>query len=159
MSKKALDRIKATLIVVSSELCDVFDRIAASEVNASSSNIMKWKIFVVDTICKCGDEASYMMRAVQIEEAYSKVLNSLKDHVRFMLLVNNYAMKIRSGLVIHDVDLLTNWQDSNGVFYRESKLYLLKTMRMNALTRNHDDSLVDHFGVEKTLELFHRKYY
>ena len=41
MSKKVLDRIKATLIVVSSELCDVLDRIAAFEMNAFSSNIMK----------------------------------------------------------------------------------------------------------------------
>ena len=30
---------------------------------------------------------------------------------------------------------------------------------MNALARNHDDPLAGHFGVEKTLELLHRKYY
>ena len=99
------------------------------------------------------------MRAVQIEEVYSEVSNSLKNYVRFMLLINNYAMKIWSELATHDVDLLTNWQNSNEVLYRENKLYLFKAMRMNALARNHDDSLVDHFEVKKTLELFHRKYY
>ena len=159
MSKKAFDRIKTTSIVVNSELCDVFDRIAAFEMNALSSNIIKWEIFVVDTICKYDDEANYMMRVVQIEEIYSKVSNSLKNHVRFMLFVNNYAMKIRSELIIHDVDLLINWQNSNEIFYRENKLYLLEAMRMNALIRNHDDLLIDHFEMKKTLEFFHRKYY
>ena len=100
-----------------------------------------------------------MMRVVQIKKIYSKISNSLKNHVRFMLFVNNYAMKIRSELITHDVDLLTNWQNSNEVFYRESKLYLFEAMRINALIRNHDNSLVDHFEVKKTLELFHRKYY
>ena len=159
MSKKALDRIKTTSTVVNNESCDVLDRIAAFEMNAFSSNIIKWKTFVVDTICKCGDEVNYMMRVVQIEKVYSKVSNSLKNYVRLMLLINNYAMKIRSELATHDVDLLTNWQNSNEVLYRENKLYLPEAMRMNALIRNHDDPLVDHFEVKKTLELFYRKYY
>ena len=159
MLKKVFDRIKATSIVVNNELCDVLDRITAFEMNAFSSNIIKWKTFVVDTICKCDDEINYMMRVVQIEEVYSKVSNSLKNYVRFMLLINNYAMKIRSELVTHDVDLLINWQNSNEDFYRESKLYLFKTMRMNTLIRNHNDSLIDHFEMKKTFEFFHRKYY
>ena len=41
MSKKVLDRIETTSIVVSSESCDVLDRIAALEMNAPSSNIIK----------------------------------------------------------------------------------------------------------------------
>ena len=159
MSKKVFDRIKATSIVVNSESCDVFDRIAVFEMNVLSSNIIKWKTFVVDTTCKYDDEVNYMIRVVQIEKAYSKVSNSLKNHVRFILLINNYAMKIRNELIIHDVDLLINWQNSNEVFYRENKLYLFKAMRMNALIRNHNDSLIDHFEVKKTLELLHRKYY
>ena len=159
MSKKIFDRIKATSIVVNNELCDVFDRIAAFEMNAFSSNIIKWKTFVIDTICKCDDEVSYMMRVVQIEEIYSKISNSLKNHVRFMFLIDNYAMKIRNELITHDVDLLINWQNSDEILYRENKLYLFETMRMNALIRNHDDSLVDHFEMKKTFEFFHRKYY
>ena len=154
MSKKVLNCIKTTLIVVNNELCDVFDRIITFEMNAFSSNIIKWEIFVVDTICKCDDEISYMMRVVQIKKIYSKILNSLKNYVRFMFLMNNYAIKIRNELIIHDVDLLINWQNSNGILYRENKLYLSKTMRMNTLIRNHDNSLIDHFGVKKTLELF-----
>ena len=109
MSKKILNRIKATSAVVNSELCDVLDRIAAFEMNALSSNIIEWEIFVVDTICRCDDEANYMMRVVQIEKVYSKVSNSLKNYVRFMFLINNYAIKIRNELIIYDVDLLINW--------------------------------------------------
>ena len=68
-------------------------------------------------------------------------------------------MKIRNKLIIHDVDLLINWQNSNEVLYRENKLYLFEAMRMNTLIQNHNDSLVDHFEIKKTFELFHWKYY
>ena len=159
MSKKTFDRIKTISIVVNNELCDVFDCIITFEINAFSSNIIKWKIFVVDTICKCDDEVNYMIRVVQIEKVYLKISNSLKNYMRFMFLINNYAMKIRNELIIHDVDLLINWQNSNEVFYRENKLYLFETMCINTLTQNHNNSLIDHFEMKKTLEFFYRKYY
>ena len=68
-------------------------------------------------------------------------------------------MKIRSELIIHDVDLLINWQNLNEIFYRENKLYLFETMRINTLIRNHNNSLIDHFEVKKTFKFFYRKYY
>ena len=99
------------------------------------------------------------MRIVQIEKIYSKISNMLKNHVRFMFLINNYAIKIQNKLIIHDVDLLINWQNLNEVFYRENKLYLFKTMRINTLIRNHNNSLIDYFEMKKTFEFFYRKYY
>ena len=48
------------------------------------------------------------MRVVQIKKIYLKISNSLKNHVRFMFLINNYVMKIRNELIIYDVDLLIN---------------------------------------------------
>ena len=65
-------------------------------------------ILIIYTICKCDDEINYMMRVVQIEKVYSKISNSLKNYVRFMFLINDYAMKIRNELIIHDIDLLIN---------------------------------------------------
>ena len=60
-------------------------------------------------ICKCDNEVNYIMRVVQIEKIYSKISNLLKNYVRFMFLINDYAMKIRNELIIHDVDFkLTN---------------------------------------------------
>ena len=100
-----------------------------------------------------------MMHVVQIKKIYLKISNSLKNYVRFMFLINNYAMKIRNELIIYNVDLLINWQNSNEIFYRKNKLYLFETMRMNTLIQNHDNSLIDHFEMKKTFEFFHRKYY
>ena len=59
-------------------------------------------------ICKCDDEINYIMRVIQIKKVYSKISNSLKNYVRFMFLINNYAIKIRNELIIHNVDLLIN---------------------------------------------------
>ena len=84
-------------------------------------------------IYKCDDEINYIIRIVQIKKIYLKISNLLKNYVRFMFLINNYAMKIRNKLIIYDVDLLINWQNLNEIFYRENKLYLFKTMRMNTL--------------------------
>ena len=49
-----------------------------------------------------------MMRVMQIKKIYLKILNSLKNYVRFMFLINDYAIKIRNELIIHDVNLLIN---------------------------------------------------
>ena len=48
------------------------------------------------------------MRVVQVEKTYLKVSNLLKNYVRFMFLINDYAIKIRNELIIHNVDLLIN---------------------------------------------------
>ena len=63
-------------------------------------------MFVVDTICKCNDEINYMMRVMQIKKIYLKISNSLKNYMRFMFLINDYVIKIRNKLIIHNVDLL-----------------------------------------------------
>ena len=49
-----------------------------------------------------------MMRVVQIKKIYLKISNSLKNYVRFMFLINDYAMKIRNKLIIYNVNLLIN---------------------------------------------------
>ena len=145
---------------VAIESCDVFDRSLAHEMNASSSFIMKWMTFVVDTVNILVKLIhKYTVRFVLVDEAYSEVSNSLLNELRRMLLINDYAIEIRSELVIHDVNLLTNWQNSHDVLYHENKLYLFEIMRMNALNRNHDDSLTEHFDMKKIFELFQRKYY
>ena len=59
-------------------------------------------------ICKCNDEINYMMRVMQIKKKLFKNSNSLKNYVRFMFLINDYAMKIRNELIIYNVDLLIN---------------------------------------------------
>ena len=38
-------------------------------------------------------------------------------------------------------------------------MYLLETIRINALIRNYDNILTNYFEIKKTFEFFYRKYY
>ena len=51
--------------------------------------------------------------------------------------------------------------DSQGLLRHKEKLYVPEeeSVRQELLKRHHDDELAGHFGIEKTHELLHRKYY
>ena len=51
--------------------------------------------------------------------------------------------------------------DSQGLLRHRDKIYVPEeeSVRQELLKRHHDDELAGHFGVEKTYELLHRKYY
>ena len=45
------------------------------------------------------------------------------------------------------------------MLHHDGKPYIFETLQVDLLEENLDDSLAGYFGVEKTLELFSRKYY
>ncbi len=45
------------------------------------------------------------------------------------------------------------------MLYYQGLPYIPKVIRSELISRHHDDSLADHFGIEKTRELIARKYY
>ena len=51
------------------------------------------------------------------------------------------------------------WKDINDVFYYQGLSYVPEIIRMELISRNHDDPLEDYFGIEKTQKLLSRKYY
>ena len=53
----------------------------------------------------------------------------------------------------------TDWQDVEGVLYHQGLPYVPEIIKMELISRHHDDPLAGHFGIEKTQELVTRKYY
>ena len=66
---------------------------------------------------------------------------------------NSQARKIR-------VEKLgRNWKDSDRILHHQGLPYVPEIIRTELISRQHNDPLVDHFGIEKTRELAARKYY
>ena len=51
------------------------------------------------------------------------------------------------------------YQDIDGVLHHQGLLFVPKAIRMELISRHHDDPLASHFGIEKTRELLAKKYY
>ena len=52
-----------------------------------------------------------------------------------------------------------NWQDVKGVLYHQGLSYVQEIIKMELISRHHNNSLAGHFGIEITQELVARKYY
>ncbi len=66
---------------------------------------------------------------------------------------NKGAMKLRSKR------LPEGWEDIEQVLHYQGFLYVPKVIRSELISKHHDNSLVGHFGIEKTRLLIARKYY
>ena len=55
--------------------------------------------------------------------------------------------------------LSKGWEKIEQVFYYQGLLYVLKLICSELINWHHNNLLVDHFGIKKTLELIARKYY
>ena len=55
--------------------------------------------------------------------------------------------------------LVKDWQDIDGVLHYQGLPYVPKIIRMELISRHHDNPLAGYFEIEKTRELFSRKYY
>ncbi len=63
------------------------------------------------------------------------------------------AMKLKSE------GLPEGWEEIEQVFYYQGLPYIPKVIRSKLISRHYDDSLVGHFGIEKTCELIASNYY
>ena len=71
---------------------------------------------------------------------------------------DSFVCEIRKRLIIFDVNS-SNWNNTNEILKYQDKLYLSTIIQFDLLIWNHDNSLTNYFEIEKTLELFKRKYY
>ncbi len=63
------------------------------------------------------------------------------------------AMKLKSE------GLPEGWEDIKQVFHYQGLPYVPKVIRSELISRQHDDPLAGHFGIEITRKLIARKYY
>ena len=52
-----------------------------------------------------------------------------------------------------------DWEDVEGVLQYRGLPYVPEMIRLEVISRHHDDPLAGHFGIDKTRELIRRKYY
>ena len=55
--------------------------------------------------------------------------------------------------------LKEGWEDIDGVLHHQGLPYVPEIIRMELISRHHDDPLAGHFGIDKTRELIARKYH
>ncbi len=51
------------------------------------------------------------------------------------------------------------WEDIEQVLYYQGLSYVPKVIRLELISRHHDDPLAGYFSIEKTCKLIARKYY
>ncbi len=61
------------------------------------------------------------------------------------------AKKLRSERMSED------WENIEGEFYYQNLLYIPKVIRLELISRYHNDPFAGHFSIEKTRELIARK--
>ena len=52
-----------------------------------------------------------------------------------------------------------SWDDIDGVLHHQGLPFVPKIIRIELISRHHDDPLAGHFSIEKTRELITQKYY
>ena len=85
---------------------------------------------------------------------YIASIGSMK--IRLLKLQNDdkEAKKLRSEQV-----LPKSWKDLEQVLHYQGLPYVPKIIRLELISRHHDNPLIGHFGIKKTQELIARKYY
>ncbi len=88
------------------------------------------------------------------EEPYQQVsIGCLRLRLLELQLEDQEAQKIRKQ------GLNEGWEENKEVLHHKGLSYMPEIVRTKLISRHHDDSLADHFGIDKTRELITQKYY
>ena len=87
-----------------------------------------------------------------------KIADNLVELIRSLLKQNSCAVQMRQKLATSEKSH-SHWHDEREILWHERCLYVPPSLRENVIKANHDNFLVDHFGIERILELIQRKYY
>ncbi len=66
---------------------------------------------------------------------------------------------IKKAMKLESERLPEGWEDIEQVLHYQGLPYVVKVIRLELISKYHDDPLVGHFGIEKTRKLIARKYY
>ena len=73
---------------------------------------------------------------------------------------DKYTTHIRTKLIIFTNDLTyKKWKNEQKVLWHKKCFYIFENFRIDVIFANHNDSLIEHFDVQKTLNLFQKKYF
>ena len=81
---------------------------------------------------------------------YKVSIGSMRLRLQELQETNSEAQELRTK---------DGYQDIDGVLHHQGLPFVPEAIRMELISRHHDDPLAGHFGIEKTRELLARKYY
>ena len=131
--------------------------------NASISDIsstLSFSLTPLHQVLICGTlvlpQLHYFWNTFQTELAakspYKASIGGIRLKLQELQREDAQAQKIRA-------EKYEGWEDSGGVLHHQCLPYVPKLIKTKLISRQHNDPLVGHFGIEKTWELVARKYY
>ena len=95
-----------------------------------------------------------LQRELAFEGPYKVSIGGMRLRLQELQGKDEQARKLRAKQLVKD-----NWEDIDGVLHHQGLLYVPEIIRIELISRHHDDPLAGHFGIEKTREFIARKYY
>ena len=135
---------------------DFLDAFSASDVI-----IDEWKTLVLNsaTIFESIDEMIARKHIHEHDAIYDdKITDNSVELIRSLLKKDSCAIQVRQKLATSKKSH-SSWRDEEEVLWHDDCLYVSSSLRKNVIKSNHDNLLIDHFDVERTLKLIRRKYY
>ena len=127
----------------------------------SNVTLIEWRTLVLESaiVSECAMHRARVQTVLREKAAYNdEPTFSLLNFVRDLTDKDQFVSEVCRELTISGAET-DHWQHKNGLLYYDDVVYISESLRENVIRVNHDNSLVGHFGIERTLELVRRKYY
>ncbi len=103
---------------------------------------------------------------LQLCQFWDTIRSELADKVPYTASIGGMRMRLpelqdddKEAMQLRSEGLLEGWEDIEQVLHYQGLPYVPKVIRLELISRHHNDPLEGHFGIEKTCELIARKYY
>ena len=100
-----------------------------------------------------------LQRELASENPYNANIGGMKLRLHKLQVEDEQARKLRANQQLDQQLGQQGWDDINGVLHHQGLSYVPEIIRMELISRHHDNPLAGYFGIEKTRELLSRKYY
>ncbi len=159
--------MRATIIDVHASISRIVsyeNEISKSEV-ATSVFILSKKRHLCDDLTQCLSRSIIAFMTTEknsYDDNFESILNLIKALQQKNVFIQTRFEEIKaSDKRRRDDEIQSNYTLKNEFLKFQRRYYVSQkeSLRAELLKRHHDDMLIDHFDVTKTVELFKRKYY
>ena len=107
-----------------------------------------------DIIQSCHSHQCNRTNSCQRKRFRKNTLIKLIDIIHSIFLINIYVIIIKKKFVNYVDDEITQWKNRDEILWYNNRMYSSNNFRIDVIVRYHDDSLIDHFDIEKIWNLF-----
>ncbi len=102
---------------------------------------------------------------LQLRQFWNTIRNELADKGLYTASIESMRMRLlklqdddKEVMKLRSEGLPEGWEDIEQVLHYQGLPYVSKVIRLELISKHHNDPLAGHFGIEKTRELIVRKY-